>query len=351
MPPRSFSVHPAESEGGASGPDRTGAVEGRGHGRPRARLVRAVLWAAALLSGPTTATAQDPPAAGGGFTETPLSVPVSGAVLSGRLLVPEGEGPHPAAILLAGSRDSRNLPGLAEDLARRGLAVLDLDKRGVGGSTGGWRTETLEGRADDVLWALEVVAQRPEVDAARIGVIGHSQGGYVAAMVAARSGDVAFVVLLAGPGQTVRDQVVTHRRIALERGGASDEEVARELRHLGRRLSLASRLGPVCRALRLSYVCGMVDHDPVPWLEEVRAPVLALFTAFDEMVPPVPNAALVREALARGGNPDFTVHVFPQGCHDFMPQAGPREPMLPGFVPGFPGVVLEWVEKRVGPLS
>jgi uncharacterized protein len=275
-----------------------------------------------------------------------VRVPVDGAILSGRLLIPGGWSPGTSVLLVPGSRDSRNLPGLDEELAQRGLLVLDLDKRGVGGSTGSWRGETLEQRRDDVLAAVSFLSNHPEVDPDRIGVIGHSQGGYVAPMAAAESDQISFIVLLAGPAQTVRDQVLTHRRITLERGGVSEEEVESALKRLERRLNLARRVRSPCRALRLSYVCGMIDHDPAPWLEAVQVPVLALFTAFDDMVPPDPNVALMEAAFARGGSRDVTIHVLPEGCHAFMPQAGPLEPMFPGFVPGFPDLVGEWIRDR-----
>jgi uncharacterized protein len=182
-------------------------------------------------------------------------------------------------------------------------------------------------------------------------VIGHSQGGYVGPMVTAESAELSFLVLLAGPAEPVRDQILTHRRIILEREGASEARLDQELGRLERRLALANRFRGLCRGLRLSYACGMIDHDPAPWLEAVRVPVLALFSAFDEMVPPDPNAGLMEAALARAETRDVTIHVFPEGCHTFMPQAGPLEPMLPGFLPGFLELLGDWIEARTRPAS
>jgi putative intracellular protease/amidase/acetyl esterase/lipase len=303
---------------------------------------------------PATASSPEAPAPetpdrrseGAPFRVQVVQVEARGAVLAGRLLLPAGEAPRPAVLLLAGARDSRNLPGLAEYLAGRGLVVLDLEKRGVGGSSGSWKGETFAQRTEDALAAVRFLEDHAPVDPHRIGVVGHSQGGYIASMLAARTHALAFVVLLAGPGETVRDQVLTHRRIALEREGLSQEAVEKELRGLERQLGLATHLRPVCRGLRLSYLCGMIHHDPIPLLEELQAPTLALFTAFDDMVPPEPNARLVRDALARGGNGDATVHVFSEGCHDFMPWDGPGAPMLSGCLSGVTEMVGDWIEAR-----
>jgi putative intracellular protease/amidase/dienelactone hydrolase len=281
------------------------------------------------------------------FSGTEVRVRVDGATLAGRLLMPEGPGPHPAAILLPGSMNSTNPPGLAEHLASKGVAALDLNKRGVGGSTGSWRRETLHQRTDDALAALAFLQGRDEIDGVRIGLVGHSQGGYVVPLAASRTGDVAFVVLLAGPGQTVRDQVLTHDRIVMERQGRPADEIERSIRRLDRQLELASRFAPVCRGLRLRYVCGMVNHDPIPALEALQVPVLALFAEFDDMVPPDPNAVLVAGALERGGGPDVTIRTFPAACHAFMPKAGPLEPMMPGYAPGLLDTVAEWIDDRV----
>jgi uncharacterized protein len=302
-----------------------------------------------LLFAPKGGGGQDPHDPPAHPRSEEVRVAVEGAVLAGRLYFPPGPGPHPAALLLAGSRDSRNLPGLGEGLADRGLVVLDLNKRGVGGSTGSWRRETLEQRRDDALAGLAFLASHPEADPETVGVIGHSQGGYVGPMVAAESAEASFLVLLAGPAEPVRDQILTHRRIVLEREGASETRLDRELGRLERRLSLAYRLRGLCRGLRLSYACGMIDHDPAPWLEAVRVPVLALFTAFDEMVPPAPNAGLMESALARAETRDVTIHVFPEGCHSFMPQAGPLEPMGEGFLPGFLEFLDGWIQERTAP--
>jgi uncharacterized protein len=131
--------------------------------------------------------------------------------LAGTLTLPKGKGPFPAALLITGSgpqnRDEqvfghRPFLVLADHLTRRGLAVLRVDDRGVGGSTGDTMQSTTADFAEDVLVGVEYLKGRKEIDPKRIGLIGHSEGGMVGPLAASRSKDVAFVVMLGGMGLT-----------------------------------------------------------------------------------------------------------------------------------------------------
>ena len=136
--------------------------------------------------------------------------PESKNKLAGTLTVPKGDGPYSAVILITGSgsqdRDESLLGHkpflvLADDLTRRGVAVLRVDDRGVGGSTGDPTKATSADFATDVKAGIDFLKTRKEIDPKRIGLIGHSEGGLIAPMVAAKyPDDVAFIVLLAGPG-------------------------------------------------------------------------------------------------------------------------------------------------------
>ncbi len=130
-----------------------------------------------------------------------------GVTLAGTLTEPEGPGPFPALILISGSgaqdRDEtifehKPFLVLADALTRRGVAVLRLDDRGVGGSTGSTSASTSDDFAGDVLAGIAFLKARSEIDRTRLGLMGHSEGGIIAPMVAARSPDVAFIVLMAG---------------------------------------------------------------------------------------------------------------------------------------------------------
>src|SRR4029077_17630355 len=129
--------------------------------------------------------------------------------LAGTLPLPRGPGPFPAAILLGGSgphdRDEsivghRPFLVLADHLTRKGIAVLRFDKRGIGKSTGDYAHATTEDFAADAEAALAYMKTRKEIDPQKIGLIGHSEGGMIASIVASHSQPVAWIVLLASPG-------------------------------------------------------------------------------------------------------------------------------------------------------
>src|SRR5260370_21692188 len=133
--------------------------------------------------------------------------------MAATLTVPRGAGPFPAVVLIAGSGlQDRNetLLGhqpflvLADYLTRRGIAVLRADDRSIGGTSKGSPNDTSENYAGDALAGVDFLKTRKEINPKQIGLIGHSEGGMIAPMAAARSNDVAFVVFLAGPG-LVRD--------------------------------------------------------------------------------------------------------------------------------------------------
>ena len=142
-------------------------------------------------------------------TDVSFESAATGVSLAGTLTLPPGNGPHPAVVLVSGSgpqdRDEtvfghRPFLVLADHLTRSGIAVLRYDDRGVAHSTGNIATATTQDFADDAEGAVRYLATLPAIDPEAIGIIGHSEGAIVAPIVANRSDEVAFVVLLAGTG-------------------------------------------------------------------------------------------------------------------------------------------------------
>jgi len=286
----------------------------------------------------------------------------AGIKLAGTLTTPRGTGPFPCALLITGSGpEDRNeaLFGhkpfwvLADHLTRKGIAVLRVDDRGVGGSTGSPRGSTSEDFAGDVLAGIEFLKTRKEIDPRKIGLIGHSEGGLIAPMVAARSKDVAFIVLMAGPG--VRgDSILIMQAAAMRRlQGMSDAQIAREATAMRNAHEMARRgdsLGierasrelvevqvamvpeeqrasvgnldtlalAAKRQLSLPWIRFFVSYDPRPTLMKVKCPVLALNGSKDFQVPPKENLAAVSAALQAGGNRDATVKELPGLNHMFQ---------------------------------
>ena len=157
--------------------------------------------------------------------------------LAGTVTEPNGAGPFPAVILISGSgaqdRDEtifQHKPFfvLADALTRRGVAVLRVDDRGVGGSTGQTSKSTSEDFAGDVRAGIAFLKTRPEIDGRRIGLIGHSEGGLIAPLVAAGSSDVAFIVLMAGTGLPGDQILLMQGQLIGKVMGASKKELEQQ---------------------------------------------------------------------------------------------------------------------------
>lgn len=307
------------------------------------------------------------------YTEEEVTVEVpkaDGVTLAGTLTLPPGDGPHPAVVLVSGSgpqdRDEtlagyRPFLVLADHLGRRGVAVLRLDDRGVGGSTGSTPESTLGDRADDALAAVRYLRGRSEVDGTRVGLVGHSEGGWVAPLVAVEAPDrVAFVVMLAGPAQSPRDLLRSQRRALLEaqevdgttvtalltlqeRAFAVLDETpdpaAARSRIEGLREAVLADLPEDQRAGLAAYFADrpeaerglmvetvttpwfrdLLAFDPAPVLRRLDVPLLALYGDRDLQVPAAENAPLLRRMLGEDRGGEHTVRVLPGRNHLFQP--------------------------------
>lgn len=246
--------------------------------------------------------------------------------LAGTLTLPRSEPPFPAVVLISGSgaqdRDEtvfghKPFHVLADYLTRRGIAVLRVDDRGTGQSTGSLASVTTEDLAGDTLAAVKFLRARKDI--ARIGLIGHSEGGVIAPMVANRSKDVAFLVLVAAPGLP-GDQIIMRQTEALvAANGASREVVALALSQQRQILDLVMKtkddavlraklqellgkqmpaevLDAQVKALASPWYRWMLAYDPRPALRKVRVPVLAINGEKDIQVAAKENLAAIAEA-------------------------------------------------------
>jgi len=311
--------------------------------------------------------------------------PEAGIRLAGTLTVPPGEGPHPAVVLISGSgaqdRDEtvfghRPFWILADHLTRRGIAVLRYDDRGVGESTGDIAAATMPDFASDVLAAVTYLTTRPEADATRIGLVGHSEGALVAPMVANRSHDVAFVVLLAGPGVNGREllemqliainqamgtpEAVTSQRSELQQSlfdattsAPDDRSAAEQAREILSAFGLTGAAADAqVRALLTPWMKYFLVYDPLPALRNLDVPALALTGEKDTQVPPAENLGPVETALREGGNPDVTVGVLPGLNHLFQTAETGSPTEYAGIEETMSPVALEriaaWIAERTG---
>ncbi|MFO7529536.1 MAG: alpha/beta fold hydrolase [Marinobacter sp.] len=287
--------------------------------------------------------------------------------LGGTLTIPEGDGPFPAFVLISGSgaqnRDEeifgfKIFGKIADHFTRSGIAVLRYDDRGVGASTGDLSESTSAELAGDVSAAVDLLLTRPEIDPDNIGLLGHSEGGIIAPMVANQRDDIAMLILLAGtalPGEEIIYQQIellsraeglseeeieealeTQRRYfeALLRDGdweAIKEELREQITDQVNALPAAQKeaIGNLedyidtvyqqqVGTLESAWYLFFLTYDPATALEEITIPVLGIFGGLDLQVPYEMNAPAMEAALERAGNENVTILTYPEANHLFQ---------------------------------
>ncbi|MDQ1728285.1 MAG: uncharacterized protein QOD33_410 [Pyrinomonadaceae bacterium] len=277
--------------------------------------------------------------------------------LAATLTMPRGKGPFPAVVLITGSgQQDRNeaLLGhqpflvLADYLTRRGIAVLRADDRGVGGTSRGGPNDTTENYAADALAGVEYLKTRREINLKQIGLVGHSEGGMAAPMAAVKSADVAFIVLLAGPG--ILGEKLLAEQVGLISAAECEKQVAGAVAESERLFAIASqekdpavakqklqdaatqradaakkRLEAQLKAADAQNAMFLtpwfryfLSYDPRPTLLKVRVPVLAINGDKDLQVPPREDLAAIEQALKDGGNRDYKIVLLPNLNHLFQ---------------------------------
>lgn len=330
------------------------------------------------------------------YSERGVTYEGGGVTLAASLTIPEGDGPFPAVLLVTGSGpQDRNetiyghkpFAVLADHLARRGVAVLRADDRGVGGSTGSTMNSTTADFAVDALAGVRLLRGRPEIDPQRVGIIGHSEGGLVAPMAAAEApGEVAFVVLLAGPGVPLpevlvrqvaamlaaggkdeafiaQETAVTRKVMDLLVAGASDEALREGLDDAIRERFAAAGATPdsaQVAAIVQAQAGGVanpwyryaVHLDPRDALRRTACPVLALNGGLDLQVLADQNLPEVVKALAEGGNAEVTALEMPGLNHLFQPAVTGAMTEYAAiettFAPEALDVISNWITAKFG---
>lgn len=281
--------------------------------------------------------------------EVAFDNPAGPAHLTGTLTLPAGKGPFPAVLLITGSglqdRDETifgHKPFLvwADTLTRRGIAVLRVDDRQKGGSTGPVSTATTQDFAHDTEAGLSYLRHRKDIDPNRIGLMGHSEGGIIAPMIAAQDRKVAFIVLLAGPATKGRQIILAQRDHAARQQGNSDAATAAsDAAYNGLMDTLSPdqsqaeadkavkafwagqhpdspALPPQLKVLTSPWMRFYDRYDPAPALTRTTCPVLAVIGAKDRQVPPDQTLPALKAALAR--NSHATIRELPGLNHLFQ---------------------------------
>lgn len=282
--------------------------------------------------------------------------------LAGTLTVPKGPGPHPAVILITGSgaqdRDETIFGHklfwvLADHLTRRGIAVLRVDDRGVGGSSGPADADSSD-FAKDVQGGLAYLKTRKEIDAKKIGLLGHSEGGLIALMIAGESKEPAFIVLLAGSTIPGKEILYGQGAALLKAAGASeaDQIAQRKIQEklfaivsstkdsTAAKAAMKTAMGELVQTLseearstlkdneaaavgQLSMLTSkwfrfFLDYDPRAAAEKVTCPVFAINGSLDLQVLPQDNLPPLKAALTKAGNQDFEVREYAKLNHLFQ---------------------------------
>ncbi|WP_111318614.1 alpha/beta hydrolase family protein [Algoriphagus chordae] len=317
-------------------------------------------------------------------------------LLAGTLTLPEQTGSFPAVVLISGSgaqnRDEELMGHkpflvLSDYLTKNGIAVLRFDDRGTAASTGDFSNATSVDFATDVASAVQYLQARPEIDKSKIGLIGHSEGGIIAPMVAGNSDDIDFIVLLAGTGIRGDKLLLAQQALIGEASGMSPNQLAEndmiskktfeimlkdqgeaELKgeitnymtqvfrnipaeNIPEGMSEEEFVNAQVEQLTSPWMQYFIKYDPAPALEKVSCPVLAINGEKDLQVPPKENLEAIKAALEKGGNTNVTTMELP-GLNHLFQEAETGAPseyaeIEQTFSPKAMEVVLEWIKGRV----
>ncbi len=276
--------------------------------------------------------------------------PAANITLAATLTLPQGAGPFPGVVLITGSgpqdRDEtvfghKPFLVLSDYLTRHGIAVLRADDRGTAKSTGDFKTATTADFSTDTEAGIAYLLTRPEINPRKIGLIGHSEGGIIAPMVAARNPHVAFIVMMAGSGVPGDQILVEQSRLIAEAMGTPHNQALKDAEDERQLLTLVeheqdsavldkkarellngkipeAQVGVEMNRLTSPWMRYFLTYDPAQALRRVTCPVLALNGSKDLQVPPAQNLPAIRKALEEGGNKHFEAIELPGLNHLFQ---------------------------------
>ncbi len=321
----------------------------------------------------------------------------AGITLAGTLTLPKKEGKFPAVILISGSgpqnRDSEILGHkpflvISDYLTKNGIAVLRFDDRGTAKSKGNHGKATSLDFASDVESALNYLLTRDEIIKTKIGLIGHSEGGVIAPMVAVNSKDVSFIILLAGTGISGDKLLLLQQVLVGRASGVSEADLQRnktffegafqlmttsvnkdtlkkELKTYAKRMAIdlprkESEIPKGMTDEQFNYMTlsstltpwtqFFLRHDPSKVLEKVKCPVLAINGSKDVQVPPNENLTAIKNALTKGANKHITIQEIPNLNHLFQEckscSTAEYSSLEQTFSPIALTIVLDWIKLQ-----
>ena len=273
-----------------------------------------------------------------------------GTRLAGTLTIPDGKAPFPSVILISGSgaqdRDEsffghKTFLVIADYLTRNGVAVLRFDDRGVGGSSGDHLQATSKTNSEDVIYATGFLRSRKDINKRNVGLIGHSEGGLIASIVASKCPQIAYIILLGAPGTSIEENLYQQNEMIRMAEGessnmielynslqkqifsiikeeANDSVAAEKLRsvYTMNRYQLFSpeqkkNIDAKINDLLTPYFRDIIKCDPSPFLQKVKCPVLAITGEKDLQASPTKNLAALDEAFKSGKNKNYKLIELP----------------------------------------
>jgi uncharacterized protein len=293
--------------------------------------------------------------------------------LSGTLLLPLTNGPHPAVVFLhgAGSEGRYGARFLAEHLTEHGIAALIYDKRGVGKSTGDWKRSDFNDLAEDAIAGVHFLQQRNEINSREIGLYGHSQGGMIAPLIASRSKDVAYIISGAGSAVPVYESEINSVTNQIRAKGISGNELGEATEFIKMWVGVMrtgqgwEQFDKAVEKVRnrkwypmlhvppkdhwmWAFHKRIYDYNSADYWSQISVPVLVMYGERDLYVPVTQSISNIDRALSRAKNRDYTILVLPRASHSFIiePEAG--QPFEWWHIaPGFLDLLTAWINQRM----
>ena len=289
------------------------------------------------------------------------------------LILPAAPGPHPAIIVTPGDYGTnRNQLRLwAHHYVSNGIAALIFDSRGAGGSDGPVNSSSFSDLANDVLAGVAALKSRPDINRKKIGLFGFSNSAFTVSLAASRSNDVAFLILQSLVGVVPWKQESYRAETQLRVDGFPDADLKKgaglmrtkyEVARTGTGWDQLQKMIEDARGerwlaytsppnnfdrLRNVYQTTMI-YDPVPALEKLRMPVLAIWGAKDTYLPVEESVRIFRQAMKKAGNKDSVVKVLPNANHSLI-ISGDGSPSTGGteqaYSPGLWKMKIDWLSK------
>ncbi len=297
--------------------------------------------------------------------------------LKGDLYMPVTTKPHAAVVFAHGSGPAtRSVAFFTTYFLQLGIAVLTFDKQGAGESGGDWEIASFDELADDVVAGIQFLKKQKNINTKQIGILGNSQGGWIGSMAAARSKDVAFLLMRVGSGQNVMETMLHENRGIALADGFKEKDIEEMIR-LDRSYMQTALQGknweqgdsvilsyknaswfkevypkPRIKSTRSeknwAWLQKNLLYDSYDYLKKVKVPVLWLMAEKDWNVNSQKSYPRVFDALKKAGNKDFTVKIIPNSGHSgLLAKTGYyNEPFSWEYAPGFWDTLKVWLEKR-----